>query len=147
MLCGALRCACPPSLPKASLGGDSAHSVCAKGTPSGVLFLCALRTYKIDFASQNHKNRGRVPRFLYSEREKISEWEFSDVRVLRRQNTTCRKNVSFSTVQEGVPSPRRGHTCRAKRSFAGKFLTSGYNRWYNIRRVLHSIVHQRGGAE
>ena len=40
--------------------------------------------HEIDFAAQNHKNRGRVPRFLYSEREKVSVWELSDVCVLRR---------------------------------------------------------------
>ena len=29
--------------------------------------------------NQIHKNRGRVPRFLYFEREKVSHWELSDV--------------------------------------------------------------------
>ena len=50
------------------------------------------------FAAQTHENRGRVPRFSYFKREKVSVWELSDVRVLRSQNTDCRKNVSFSTV-------------------------------------------------
>ena len=54
--------------------------------------------HEIDFATQNHKNREHVSRFLYSKREKVSAWELSDVRVLRSQNTSCRKNVSFSTV-------------------------------------------------
>ena len=54
--------------------------------------------HEIDFAKQNHKNREHVSRFLYSKREKVSAWELSDVRVLRSQNTDCRKNVSFSTV-------------------------------------------------
>ena len=58
-------------------------------------------THKIEFAQQIHKNRGRVPRFLYFKREKVSEWELSDVRVLRSQNTDCRKNDSFSTVSSG----------------------------------------------
>ena len=53
--------------------------------------------HEIDFAKQNHKNREHVSRFLYFEREKVSAWELSDVRVLRSQNTDCRKNVSFST--------------------------------------------------
>ena len=53
--------------------------------------------HKIDFATQNHKNREHVSRFLYSKREKVSEWELSDVRVLQSQNTDCRKNDSFST--------------------------------------------------
>ena len=58
-------------------------------------------THLIEFAEQIHKNRGRVPRFLYFKREKVSEWELSDVRVLRSQNTDCRKNDSFSTVSSG----------------------------------------------
>ena len=59
--------------------------------------------HKIDFATQNHKNREHVSRFLYSKREKVSEWELSDVRVLRSQNTDCRKNDSFSTGSKGAP--------------------------------------------
>ncbi|WP_455559455.1 hypothetical protein, partial [Agathobaculum hominis] len=47
------------------------------------------------FAAQTHPNRGRVPRFGYFEREKVSAWELSDVRVLRSQNTDCRKNEVF----------------------------------------------------
>ena len=56
--------------------------------------------HEIDFASQNHKNREHVSRFLYLEREKVSVWELSDVRVLRSQNTSCRKNASFSTDKQ-----------------------------------------------
>ena len=52
---------------------------------------------EIQFAQQIDKNREHVSRFLYFEREKVSAWELSDVRVLRSQNTDCRKNVSFST--------------------------------------------------
>ena len=68
------------------------------------------------FAAQTHKpvglypqkylmraTGGRVPRFSYFKREKVSVWELSDVRVLRSQNTDCRKNDSFSTVS-GTPS-------------------------------------------
>ena len=55
------------------------------------------RGHAIDFAAQNHKNRERVTRFLFFEREKVSECELPDVRVLPLQNTACRKNVSFST--------------------------------------------------
>ena len=51
-------------------------------------------------AAQTHPNRGRVPRFGYLEREKVSAWELSNVRVLRSQNTDCRKNDSFSTVSK-----------------------------------------------
>ena len=51
--------------------------------------------HEIIFAKQIYKNRGRVPRFLYSQREKVSAWELSDVRVLRSQNTDCRKNEVF----------------------------------------------------
>ena len=39
----------------------------------------------IEFASQIPENRGRVPRFSDSERENVSVWERSDVRVLRRE--------------------------------------------------------------
>ena len=56
--------------------------------------------HEIEIAQRFHKNRGRVPRFLYFEREKVSAWELSDVRVLRSQNTDCRKNDSFSTVSK-----------------------------------------------
>ena len=35
-------------------------------------------TQKIEFAQQIHKNRGRVPRFSYFKREKVSVWELSD---------------------------------------------------------------------
>ena len=56
-------------------------------------------THLIEFAKQIHKNRGRVPRFLYFKREKVSEWELSDVRVLRSQNTDCRKNEVFRQSQ------------------------------------------------
>ena len=52
----------------------------------------------------NESNRGRVPRFSYFKREKVSAWELSDVRVLRSQNTDCRKNDSFSTVSSAIPS-------------------------------------------
>ena len=55
-------------------------------------------THLIEFAEQIHKNRGRVPRFLSLRGRKFPEWELSDVRVLRSQNTDCRKNDSFSTV-------------------------------------------------
>ena len=53
--------------------------------------------HEIQSAQQIDKNREHVSRFLYFEREKVSAWELSDVRVLRSQNTDCRKNVSFST--------------------------------------------------
>ena len=49
------------------------------------------------FAAQTHKNRGRVPRFLYFEREKVSAWELSDVRVLRSQNTLVGKTKFFDS--------------------------------------------------
>ena len=61
------------------------------------------------FAAQTHENRGRVPRFSYFKREKVSVWELSDVRVLRSQNTSCRKNVSFSTNKaKTLPISRKG---------------------------------------
>ena len=56
--------------------------------------------HEIAFAAQMHENRGRVPRFSYFQREKVSAWELSDVRVLQSQNTDCRKNCSFSTVSK-----------------------------------------------
>ena len=56
--------------------------------------------HEIAFAAQMHENRGRVPRFSYFQREKVSAWELSDVRVWQSQNTDCRKNCSFSTVSK-----------------------------------------------
>ena len=51
-----------------------------------VFRLCPPRgsAHKIEPAQQVHKKSGHVPDFLYSEREKVSERELSDVRVLRR---------------------------------------------------------------
>ena len=93
-------------------GSVSAHFVRgnAKGTPLACLSLSIksfFRLYsvsrgsahEIDFAKQNHKNREHVSRFLYSKREKVSAWELSDVRVLRSQNTDCRKNEVFRQSQ------------------------------------------------
>ena len=61
------------------------------------------------FAAQTHPNRGRVPRFGYFEREKVSAWELSDVRVLRSQNTDCRKNAVFRQSQASVFCEVRTH--------------------------------------
>ena len=58
--------------------------------------------HEIDFAAQNHKNREHVSQFLFSQREKVSAWELSDVRVLRSQNTDCRKNEVFRQSRTGV---------------------------------------------
>ena len=55
--------------------------------------------HEIAFAAQMHENRGRVPRFSYFQREKVSAWELSDVRVLQSQNTDCRKNEVFRQSQ------------------------------------------------
>ena len=55
--------------------------------------------HEIAFATQMHENRGRVPRFSYFQREKVSAWELSDVRVLQSQNTDCRKNEVFRQSQ------------------------------------------------
>ena len=51
------------------------------------------------FAAQTLPGRGRVPRPGYFKREKVSAWELSDVRVLRSQNTDCRKNEVFRQSQ------------------------------------------------
>ena len=56
--------------------------------------------HEIAFAAQMHENRGRVPRFSYFQREKVSAWELSDVRVLQSQNTDCRKTVVFRQSQK-----------------------------------------------
>ena len=57
---------------------------------------------KVSLSSKifNERNRGRVPRFGYFEREKVSVWELSDVRVLRSQNTDCRKNEVFRQTKK-----------------------------------------------
>ena len=66
------------------------------------------------FAEQTHENRGRVPRFSYFKREKVSVWELSDVRVLRSQNTDCRKNDSFSTVSGAIRRDGTFVSCETK---------------------------------
>ena len=53
----------------------------------------------IKFAERIYKKPGRVPGFLYLQREKVSERELSDVRVLRSQNTACRKNEVFRQLK------------------------------------------------
>ena len=60
--------------------------------------------HEIAFAAQMHENRGRVPRFSYFQREKVSAQELSDVRVLRSQNTDCRKNEVFRQSQKDEPN-------------------------------------------
>ena len=42
------------------------------------LRLPRVSAYSIEFASQIHKKSGRVPDFLFSKREKVSEQELSD---------------------------------------------------------------------
>ena len=70
--------------------------------------------HEIDFATQNHKNREHVSRFLYSQREKVSVWELSDVRVLQSQNTDCRKNEVFRQAQyEGYGASSGKSQCAA----------------------------------
>ena len=54
------------------------------------------------FAAQTHQNRGRVPRFGYFKREKVSVWELSDVRVLRSSKHRLSEKRSFSTVSDRV---------------------------------------------
>ena len=73
------------------------------------------------FAAQTHENRGRVPRFSYFKREKVSVWELSDVRVLRSQNTDCRKNDSFSTVSGAIRRDGTFVSCETK----------AWNKWRN----------------
>ena len=43
-----------------------------------MLMLSRGSAYEIAFAAQMHENRGRVPRFSYFKREKVSVWELSD---------------------------------------------------------------------
>ena len=42
------------------------------------VFSSRVSAHKIEFAQQIHKKREHVSRFLYTEREKVSEWELSD---------------------------------------------------------------------
>ena len=81
-----------------------------------------------------HKNRGRgpghlllplrgnspcVPRFLYFKREKVSERELSDVRVLRREppsEHTCRRNEVSRQVRTRSWSLRARCSVRTRRS-------------------------------
>ena len=73
---------------------------CRRQNAAGDCALCARkarrwRAFLIAFAAQTHKKSGRAPDFLYSQRKKVSARELSDVRVLRSQNTDCRKNEVF----------------------------------------------------
>ena len=43
-----------------------------------MLMLSRGSAYEIAFAAQMHENRGRVPRFSYFQREKVSARELSD---------------------------------------------------------------------
>ena len=81
--------------------------------------------HKIDFAMQNHKNREHVSRFLYSKREKVSAWELSDVRVLRSQNTSCRKSDSFSTDRI-----KKSHPADASQLVTCTTHAGGFSVWY-----------------
>ena len=90
--------------------------------------------HKIAFALQTHKNWGRgpghlllplrgnspcVPRFLYFKREKVSERELSDVRVLRREppsEHTCRRNEVSRQVRTRSWSLRARCSVRTRRS-------------------------------
>ena len=76
-----------------------------------------------------HENRGRVPRFSYFQREKVSAWELSDVRVLQSQNTDCRKNEVFRQSQHRT-------LCTVLFSSAGEILRTDV-RFYseNIRQI------------
>jgi hypothetical protein len=85
--------------------------------------------HEIAFAAQMHENRGRVPRFSYFQREKVSAWELSDVRVLQSQNTDCRKNEVFRQSQHCT-------LCTVLFSSAGEILRTDV-RFYseNIRQI------------
>ena len=58
--------------------------------------------HKIEPAQQVHKKSGHVPDFLYSEREKVSERELSDVRVRPEPNTLVGKAKAF---RQGKKNP------------------------------------------
>ena len=55
--------------------------------------------HEIEFAVQIPKKREHVSLFFDLRREKVSARELSDVRVLRSQNTDCRKNEVFRQSQ------------------------------------------------
>ena len=63
-----------------------------------MLMLSRGSAYEIAFAAQMHENRGRVPRFSYFQREKVSARDLSDARVLESQNKVCRKTEDFDSL-------------------------------------------------
>ena len=63
-----------------------------------MLMLSRGSAYEIAFAAQMHENRGRVPRFSYFQREKVSAWELSDVRVLQSQTQIVGKTKFFDSL-------------------------------------------------
>ena len=67
-------------------------------------------THKIEFAQQIHKNRGRVPRFLYKGKKCVrrTRFFFSIRSKAWFRSRGCSKNDSFSTASgtpKGVPFP------------------------------------------
>jgi hypothetical protein len=50
-----------------------------------------------------HKNRGRVPRFLYFEREKVSHWELSDVLCSAAPEHLVEKPLLFDSLKKFLP--------------------------------------------
>ena len=83
-----------------------------------VFRLCPPRgsAHKIEPAQQVHKKSGHVPDFLYSEREKVSERELSDVRVLRRcaavRTHLVGKAPAFRQIKQNPPSTIERGPCR-----------------------------------
>ena len=56
--------------------------------------------HEIAFAKQMHENRGRVPRFSYFQREKVSAWELSDVRVCEVKTQIVGKTKFFDSLKK-----------------------------------------------
>ena len=69
-------------------------------------FFARQRVFKRVCSVNAKKNRGHAPRFFTSGGRKFPHGNFRTTRVLRSQNTDCRKNDSFSTVSNRGQTPR-----------------------------------------
>ncbi len=77
--------------------------------------------HKIENAQRFHKNRGRVPRFLYFWRAKVSEQELSDDSCSARAEHTLsgktkffRQSLKYSTADRKMANETAGITGRAE---------------------------------
>ena len=92
---------------------------------SSKLLLRASARIKKEPAEQVHKKSGRYLTFYTLREKKVSAWELSDIRVLRSQNTSCRKSDSFSTDRI-----KKSHPADASQLVTCTTHAGGFSVWY-----------------